>query len=91
MSNVKLGSDRVASCESSISRNLFISFLSKSKTATTEILRALHAVKHNYLANLCDKVVQLNNKMYPDSPIFIYDKVWFNFQNTLLDAINKFR
>ena len=61
VNNVKLGSDRVASCESSISRSLFISFLSKSQTATTEISWALHAVQHNYLANLCDKVVQLQN------------------------------
>ena len=41
-------SGRVASCESSGSISPSISFVSKSQTATTEILWTLHAVKYNY-------------------------------------------
>ena len=62
-------SGRVASCESSGSISLSISFESKSQTANAEILQDLHAVKHNYSANLCDKVTELNKKMYTDSAI----------------------
>ena len=98
-------SGRVASCESSgSSRSPSISYVNKSQTATAEILWALHTVKHNYSANSCDKVTELNKKMYPDSAIaqscqLARTKLSYmvnfglgpHFQNTLLEAINKSR
>ena len=62
-------SGTIASCQSSGSSiSPSISFVSKSQTATTEILWAIHAVKHNYSADSCDKVAELNKKMYSNAP-----------------------
>ena len=81
-------SSSLVSGENSGSISPSISFVSKSQTPTAEILWALHTVKNNYLANSCDKVIELNKKMYPDSAIaqsvmphglnqfVIYDKFW---------------
>ena len=63
---------------------------------------ALHAVKHNYSANSCDKVTELNKKIYPDSAqscqmartklsYMINFGLGPHFRNTLLEAINKSR
>ena len=95
---------RVASYDSSGSISLPISFVNKSQTAAAEILWALHAVKHIYSANSCDKVTELNIKMYPGSAIaqschmartklsyMINFGLGPHFQNTLLEAINKSR
>ena len=61
-------SGRIASCESGgVSSS--IDLISKAQTATVEILWALHAVKHNYSASSCNKLAELNKKMFPDSAI----------------------
>ena len=94
-------SGRVASCESGgVSSS--IGLISKAQTATAEILWALHAVKHNYSASSCNKLAELNKKMFPDSAIaqtcqmartklsyMINFGLGPHFENILLEAINK--
>ena len=61
-------SGRVASCESSgVSRS--IGLVSKSQTTTAEILWVLHTVMNNYSASSCNKLAELNKKMFSYSAI----------------------